>query len=912
MPRKRMKKNVEEQLASVVEQEGVTLNTPQGLRVRRRTKDDNDVYLSTVNGRRQKPDDARANKPIHSPSKKIKLTARGAQDPIEALDRAAVERMNLRAEYLHRGATIPIFHREHARSAYVVSLQRVSVTAPTTADDERVPVHANFSDARVPLASPSLETYMTMSADLACDVDLNPRDIVQQFTPPTFEEAYARVNGRFSNFTYQLSMTARAVTSSITQRIRRIERTEERAMEKIVIAAEHAIEETAESLESSKISFAHAVAAFAGCAFLVTLPANAVILYQSASQQQVRARDAGMLALAELATATQSGSIAASAEAFRRASQRFRAIDKTVGEANALAIGLASLMPQRLRNTRALLEVGDTASTAGRMLTLGLDKLFADSHRRLDERLDSVNSYTHTAMTLLSEASATASEIQADGLPKDARAKLPLLVASLEQSQQTLHEFSTLSHLLSTMVGKNNLRRYLFLFQNQTELRPTGGFIGSIAEVTFTGGAINKIFVPPGGTYDLKGQLMARVVAPEPLRLVSARWYLHDANWSPDFPTSAKQIRWFWSKANQPTIDGVIAMNASVVERLLHVTGPIDLPTYGKTIDASNFLIETQKAVELEYDKAANTPKKIIGDLATEIIARSKYFTREEWLRVAHIVSNALETKDIQLALTRPEEEAIAERYGWSGRIKSVSGDSLALIEANIAGQKTDGVISETVLHEARIQEDGSIEDTVTLRRTHGGKKGELFRGVRNVSYLRAYVPPGSTVRAATGFQTPDPLLFKPVDEDDTPDATWQTSEAATRRVAPGVTVTNEGDRTVIGGWMQLDPGTSQIITLRYRLPFRVQNMLPAVNDAAKSSREQPPSGAYLLLFTSQSGKSERALESRVYLPATWRASWTRLAQTTSVGRLTYRGAWDRDHVIAALFSSSTETSITE
>ena len=150
--------------------------------------------------------------------------------------------------------------------------------------------------------------------------------------------------------------------------------------------------------------------------------------------------------------------------------------------------------------------------------------------------------------------------------------------------------------------------------------------MGSVAEVSFDRGSVKSIKVPPGGTYDIKGQLLAHVISPDPLHLINPHWQFQDSNWFPDFPTSARKMLWFWSKSGQPTQNGVISINASLVERILEITGPIDMPEYGKVIDKSNFMLETQKAVELEYDKQANTPKKFIGDLTQEMMKRLKSF----------------------------------------------------------------------------------------------------------------------------------------------------------------------------------------------------------------------------------------------------------------------------------------------
>ncbi len=866
--------SLERLLSLVVEQDGVTITTPQGSRKKRKQ-----VQTFSYPTARE----------VSSPAE-ISI-----MDEIQALDEAVVRHSITPLVHI-RSHEVQVRRGEHRRSSYVVSLQSVSF------HDDREPVeYVETPDA---LYAPALaeavhgvpfQTYATVSTDLMSGLDA--WSFSEQFTPDSFEHCYAQSYGSVHRVRSALYSGA----SFFKSLFQRVEHAEQQIVEDV--------ETTLQIVEVPRFSFARAVVGFAALALVVTLPANAVALYRSASAQKTAATDASQAAISSVMAAAQSGSVPQSADALKQASSRFRQADALLSDVSALALGIASVVPTKYRSARALLEVGDKSSEAGRLLALGLDKVFADPDRRLDERLDSMGAYARTSLTLLSDASKAAASVDVSAVPAEQRGQVSALLANLHDSTQAVQEFSGLAETLSTMVGRDHLRKYLVIFQNQTELRPTGGFMGSFAEITFDRGAITAIRVPPGGTYDLKGQLTARIAPPKPLQLVSPLWQFQDANWSPDFPTAAKQIEWFWNKSGQSTVDGVIAVNASVMEKLLALTGPIEMPEYGKTIDKDSFLIETQKAVELEYDKVNNTPKKFVGDLGMKLLEKIKTMDRSAWLGMMSILSDSLETKDIQVAFSNADEEALAERYGWNGRIKPTFGDALALIETNVAGQKTDGVVTESVAHNVEIQADGSIEDTVTLNRAHQGTKGELFRGVRNVVYLRAYVPKGSTLIEATGFETPDKNLFKTLDEDVLPNASTAAIESTQTNWSPDVTVSEEGDRSVIAGWLQLDPGDTQVVTLRYKLPMTVGDMMSHVDTAPETAASDAARSAYLLLSTSQSGKSQRAYTTSIHYPVSWDLSWSRPEGVSStLGELNQSGVWDRDRVSVLLFAPHDKT----
>ncbi len=859
---------LESQLERVIERDGVTMMSAIGPRKRVQKR----VEIQ------------------HTQIEYQEKTFRLVEDPLADLVQESVAFATQGAEG-DREQSISIARQPHSSSKYVVSLHHVLLSEEATKEEERVSVQDALESDLPEVASMPVQVYATVSRDVSVETGhAHPVSYAEQFTSESFDQAYRESHG----FLTVLSHTFGSMRTSVVSLFRRTRRAEQHFVEEVEQMEEEAI--GAPLIGLPRLSFARALAGFAVLAFVVTLPAQAVALYRVASSHGDEVIEEGKAAVAELQSIRQDPGTPASVEALRGASSKFREADALLSQAGALALGAASVMPKQYRSARALLEIGDKSSEAARLLALGYEKAYSDPQRRLDERFDVLGAYTRSALLLLSDARKAAATIEIESVPEPQRTQLKQLLPQLEKSSQALQEVAALSDVMSVMVGKEGLRKYLLVFQNPTELRPTGGFMGSLAEVTFDKGNLRDIHVPHGGTYDLKGQLTTRLQSPKPLQLINAQWQFQDANWFPDFLKSAQTLRWFWSKAGQPTIDGVVAVNATFMEDVLRVTGPIAMPEYGKTIDASNFMLETQKSVELEYDKENNTPKKFIADLSEKLRDRMKTLSKEEWVQLATAVSHALDTKDIQVASFHEQEQDIVDRYGWSGRMKPTVGDALALIETNIAGQKTDGVVKEQVNHEVRIAEDGRMETTLVLQRTHTGNKGELFRGVRNVSYLRAYVPKGSVLLSASGFRPPNAGLFKTPELNDGQDPSVFEIESSSKKMGD-VDVMQEGDRAVFGGWMQLDPGETQEIRLVYRLPFLATELLSRI-DASAQGASTPSRAAYLMLLTSQSGKTERQLNSKVVFPASWKTSWTKTGKS-----LEYSGPWDRDIVMAGLFS---------
>lgn len=659
----------------------------------------------------------------------------------------------------------------------------------------------------------------------------------------------------------------------------------------------------------------HLVRVFAGFAallLLVSVPAGAVSLSRSFSSTVTKTLTVSQGAAQEAKGVWSHGSI--QPDALRKASSAFSAANAELAHSNGFAAAIVQALPKTrdlYRAGRLLLDAGEKGTRAAEILQEGINRALGQSVTHPDERLQAIQTHLEAAAPLLAEANEAVSRVDPGVLPPSTREQITTLRDSLQQGEAMLHEARLLTSLGISALGHDRPRTYLFIFQNQTELRPTGGFMGSIAEVVMDRGEIRSMRVPGGGPYDLRNQLLARVRPPEPLQLVSSRWEFQDANWFPDFPTAAKKINWFWSQSGQPTLDGIVTVNAKVLQDLLRITGPISLAEYGKTFDADNVLLELQKSVELEYDKTENKPKKIIGDLLPKVLERLQGTDQEHLLTLLQTLGKSLQTKDIQLWLQDEQEQGVITDLGWSGVFPEVVGDTLALNEANIGGQKTDAVIGERVEHDIDIQTDGSVVDTVTFYRQHSGEKGELFHGANNVAYIRLYAPVGSELVSASGFQPPPHTAYKTVLPEDPQDADVAAIETHQFIDPSGVQVSEEFGRTAFGGWVQLGPGASSKTVFRYKLPInvfdlseRLKGQAPSSDDSPSVNQSLPRRAAYLMSLISQSGKSDRALTLRIHTPPGWRVAWSNQSPVAEEEQdhVVTLANWDHDQVIAFLF----------
>lgn len=627
-----------------------------------------------------------------------------------------------------------------------------------------------------------------------------------------------------------------------------------------------------------------ALAAFVGLALAAVLPLHALQVLADTRVHGGEVESASKAALATFlrgATSLSSESFDTAGQDFSEAAQGFAEAESSLNDLNLGITALASVIPETDRtveSARALVTAGRELSDTAAIMSAAAHDLSDKDSIELSSKLDLLGAYIENALPHAEAAAEALRHVDAEVVPIEYANSVIELQQRAPQVAASMAEYVQFVDTFSLILGGQEKMRYLAVFQNNTELRPTGGFMGSFAEMDVDRGEVVRMFVPTGGTYDVQGQLQAYVAAPGPLQLLKARWEFQDANWFPDFPSSAKKMRWFYSESGGPTVDGVVAVNATFVADLLRLLGPVEMPKYGRTFDAENFVFETQKIVELEYDKVDNAPKEVIGDLAPILLDRMQTADTQTLMAVVDLIAKGLKEKDILLNFRDNDLQASIESLGWSGAVKQTSGDYLMVVNTNLGGGKTDGVIDQDVQVDVNIAADGSLENTVTITKTHRGMKTALFSGSNNVDYLRLYVPRGSELLSASGFEIPADELFETPDTPLSVDTDLELHMQDLKKdPVSGTDIWQEDGKTVFGNWMQTASGETQVVTFTYRTPVTVfdQDVDTGALVKTKQLLGLPELGEYTLFVQKQPGVVSRNTHVDVRFPENMSTLWS-------------------------------------
>lgn len=322
-----------------------------------------------------------------------------------------------------------------------------------------------------------------------------------------------------------------------------------------------------------------------------------------------------------------------------------------------------------------------------------------------------------------------------------------------------IHELDRFLGGLLALLSSEEERHIAVLFQNVSEMRPGGGFVGSYADVTIKSGQIVGIDVRD--IYDPDGQLFLKVVPPTEIKTMSRDWGARDANWFFDFPTSAKTILYFLEHSRMysdkgQVFDGVIGVNTNVFQSVLDIVGPIPLPDYHLTVTSSNFLEEIQREVESGADKTAGQPKRILKVLTPIVMERLKGLADWQVKNLVEVLRIHLLHKDIMVFMKNQDLSNFLSTSGVDGSVYQLPngfwGSYLAVADANIAGGKTDVFIDQSVDARIDVDTNGNTFTDLSITRTHtGNTQKDWWWRATNKNFLQVYTNPNSSLVSVEG-----------------------------------------------------------------------------------------------------------------------------------------------------------------
>ncbi len=306
-------------------------------------------------------------------------------------------------------------------------------------------------------------------------------------------------------------------------------------------------------------------------------------------------------------------------------------------------------------------------------------------------------------------------------------------------------DYETLLALAEKTLNTNGeVKTYLVLFQNNMELRPGGGFIGSFGVIKVKDGQILDLQVHDVVNTDFRVEHDVKAPYPMEETLGVDTWSFRDSNFSPHFPENVENaLRFYKIFGGTEEFDGVIGITTHVLESMLTVTGPVEVPGYPGTYDAENGVYNLERQVEIDFVQQGierGERKNMMRDLAFIIVEKAKALPLSQKYELFKIILGDLHSKDIQVSFVDPELQATVDRAGWAGKMDTNwQKDYFQVVDSNMNAFKSDHFINRSYRYEL----DATVSPAqakLTVTYVHTAKEKDwLVKDYQ--TYLRVYLP---------------------------------------------------------------------------------------------------------------------------------------------------------------------------
>lgn len=339
---------------------------------------------------------------------------------------------------------------------------------------------------------------------------------------------------------------------------------------------------------------------------------------------------------------------------------------------------LTGMLPEVGANVQAVRTVADVANRLSTNAlpdvvraaeTLQPDKL-RPHHGRID--LAPIRAIAPTVVRADKRLKAQTARVEAI----DSRDLAAQIAAPVRTLQTKLADASDLSdrasravQLLPPMLGGNGRRTYLFLFQNNAEVRATGGIPGSFAAVTADHGRLTMGRQGDAATIGrFDHPVLPLTPAEKQLFGANLAKYPQDVNFTPDFPRSAQLIAAMWNARYNEKVSAVVSVDPVALSYLLKGTGPVQVAG-GQQLTSFNAV---QLLLNQVYFRIADPAQQnVFFNSVARRVFGAVISGRGQPRSVLQGLTEAADEHRVLVWSSRPAEQALLAPTAMSGQLRS-------------------------------------------------------------------------------------------------------------------------------------------------------------------------------------------------------------------------------------------------
>ncbi len=273
------------------------------------------------------------------------------------------------------------------------------------------------------------------------------------------------------------------------------------------------------------------------------------------------------------------------------------------------------------------------------------------------------------------DAAFSAAQQKVDGIDRDAL--LPIVDDAIGQVLDVINDTGPLVHnateMLPTalqMLGDSEPRTYFVMFQNNAEIRATGGNPAAAVLLRVEDGRVSLLGQTSSTTFatGLGGRQYVDLPA-ETLALYFRDFALYSQNYTrtPNFPTTAALFQGILAETGQ-AIDGVISLDPVALSHMLSVAGPVTVD--GIELNAGNVVDVLLNETYLRFP-ADQAPADAFFAAASAAVFTKLVAGNWDPLLMMDAMSTSISEQRLYGWFTRAPEEALAQELGIDGAMET-------------------------------------------------------------------------------------------------------------------------------------------------------------------------------------------------------------------------------------------------
>ncbi len=335
---------------------------------------------------------------------------------------------------------------------------------------------------------------------------------------------------------------------------------------------------------------------------------------------------------------------------------------------------------------------------------------------------------------------------------ESARAELLTQLPSLGKTIGTAKEASQIA---PTLLGASGPRSYMITFQNDAEMRATGGIPGAFAIVRVSDGRLRFTHFE-SDTY-LVGTRATGVDFGRGYnelygtgRFGATGDYVN-TNLSPNFPYAAQLWLAMWKHKTGQQLDGAITLDPTALSYLLSATGAATLPD-GTAVTADNVVAYTQSTLYQRFPTDNTARKQQLLDIA-RAVSKKVLAPGVDLTALVRAAAQAAAQQRLLLWVTDRPVEAQLARLPLGGVEPTTQAPYFRLTLWNSTGSKLDYYLHASLAW-ASMTCAGKQHVTVTVRLTNSAPTGLPSYVLGETAEKQFHIPPGDEYLAILAYAT--------------------------------------------------------------------------------------------------------------------------------------------------------------